>query len=144
MLITLRLYVLYGSQNKQQLSPYTALTDSFLEPWWRGFTARYALSLYITQIRFVFKGLRQSKNWTVIIIIVVVNKREQFSRKTQETTNVWLTHTSNSKLQVTIADIVTVFSLRFNTTCSNTLISTYTRNLNIINIGEVQMANGSH
>jgi hypothetical protein len=30
MLITLHLCVLYGSQNKQQLLPYTALTDWFL------------------------------------------------------------------------------------------------------------------
>ena len=30
MLITLHLCVLYGSQNKQQLLPYTALTDCFL------------------------------------------------------------------------------------------------------------------
>ena len=29
MLITLHLCVLYGSQNKQQLLPYTALTDWF-------------------------------------------------------------------------------------------------------------------
>jgi hypothetical protein len=29
-LITLHLCVLYGSQNKQQLLPYTALTDWFL------------------------------------------------------------------------------------------------------------------
>jgi len=27
MVLTLRLYVLYGSQNKQHLSPYTTLTD---------------------------------------------------------------------------------------------------------------------
>ena len=29
MLITLHLCVLYGSQNKQQILPYTALTDLF-------------------------------------------------------------------------------------------------------------------
>jgi hypothetical protein len=54
---TLRLYVLYGSQNKQQLLPYKTLRDWFLWPKWRVFTARYALSPYIKQIRFVFKGL---------------------------------------------------------------------------------------
>jgi hypothetical protein len=54
---TLRLCVLYGSQNKQQLVPYKTLTDWFLQPKWRVFTARYALSPYIKQIRFVFKGL---------------------------------------------------------------------------------------
>jgi hypothetical protein len=39
---TLRLCVLYGSQNKQQLLPYKTLRDWFF---------------YIKQIRFVFKGL---------------------------------------------------------------------------------------
>jgi hypothetical protein len=54
---TLLLCVLYGSQNKQQLLPYKTLTDRFLQPKRRVFTARYALSPYIKQIRFVFKGL---------------------------------------------------------------------------------------
>jgi hypothetical protein len=54
---TLRLCVLYGSQNKQQLLPYKTLRDWFLYPKWRVFTVRYALSPYIKQIRFVFKGL---------------------------------------------------------------------------------------
>jgi hypothetical protein len=54
---TLRLCVLYGSQNKQQLLPYETSRDWFLQPKWRVFTARYALSPYIKQIRFVFKGL---------------------------------------------------------------------------------------
>jgi hypothetical protein len=57
---TLRLCVLYGSQNKQQLLPYKTLTDWFLYPKWRVFTARYALSPYTKQIRFVFKGLRNT------------------------------------------------------------------------------------
>ena len=57
MLITLHLCVLYGSQNRQRILLYTALTDWFLQPKCRVFTARYALSPYITQIRFVFKGL---------------------------------------------------------------------------------------
>ena len=57
MLITLHLCVLYSSQNKQQLLPYTALTDWFLLPKWRVFTERYELSPYITEIRFVFQGL---------------------------------------------------------------------------------------
>jgi hypothetical protein len=54
---TLRLCVLYGSQNKQQLLPYKTSRDWFLSPKWRVFTARYALSPYIKQIRFVFIGL---------------------------------------------------------------------------------------
>jgi hypothetical protein len=57
MVPTLRLGVLYGSQNKQQLLPYKTLRDWFLQHKWRVFTARYALSPYIKQIRFVFKGL---------------------------------------------------------------------------------------
>jgi hypothetical protein len=57
MVFTLHLCVLYGSQNKQQLLPYKTLRDWFLYPRWRVFTARYALSPYIKQIRFVFKGL---------------------------------------------------------------------------------------
>jgi hypothetical protein len=55
---TLRLCVVYGSQKKQQLLPYKTLRDRFLKPKWRVFTARYALSPYIKQIRFVFKGLK--------------------------------------------------------------------------------------
>jgi hypothetical protein len=54
---TLRLCVLYGSQNKQQLLPYKTLRDWFLQQKWRVLTARYALSPYIKQICFVFKGL---------------------------------------------------------------------------------------
>jgi hypothetical protein len=57
--LTLRLCVLYGSQNKQQLLPYKTLRDWFLYPKWRVFTARYVLSPYIKQIRFVFKGLKK-------------------------------------------------------------------------------------
>ena len=37
--------VLYGSDNKQRLFPYTALTDSFLQPQWNVFTARYGLDI---------------------------------------------------------------------------------------------------
>jgi hypothetical protein len=57
MVPTLHLCVLCGSQNKQQLLPYKTLRDWFLQPKWRVFTARYALSPDIKQIRFVFKGL---------------------------------------------------------------------------------------
>jgi hypothetical protein len=57
MLITLHLCVLCGSQNKQYILPYTSLTDWFLLPKCRAFTARYGLSPYVTQICFVFKGL---------------------------------------------------------------------------------------
>jgi hypothetical protein len=57
MVLTLPLCVLCGPQNKQLLFPHTALTDWFLYPKWRVFTARYALNTYIKQIRFVFKGL---------------------------------------------------------------------------------------
>jgi hypothetical protein len=40
---------------------YKTLRDWFLSPKWRGFTARYARSPYIKQIRFVFKGLIKVK-----------------------------------------------------------------------------------
>jgi hypothetical protein len=56
--LTILLCVLYGSQNEQKSFPYsTTLTDCILLPRWRVFTARYALNLYITHIRFFFKGL---------------------------------------------------------------------------------------
>ena len=35
-----------GSQNKQPLYPYTALTDWFLKLRWGVFTARYGLDIY--------------------------------------------------------------------------------------------------
>ena len=44
--------VLYGYQNRQRLLLYTSLTDWFLEPWWKEFTARYGLIPYIEQIAF--------------------------------------------------------------------------------------------
>jgi hypothetical protein len=61
--MTLHLSVLCGSQNKQQLLPYTTLRDKFLKPTWRVFTAQYAISPYIKQTHFVFKGL--IKIWSV-------------------------------------------------------------------------------
>jgi len=39
------LWVLYGSQNKQRLFPYTALTDWFLQLRRSVFTARYVLDI---------------------------------------------------------------------------------------------------
>jgi hypothetical protein len=59
---TLHLCVLRESQNKQQLLPYKTVSDWFLQPKWKVFTARYALSPYIKQIRFVFKGLNNPEN----------------------------------------------------------------------------------
>ena len=53
---TVCLLVLCGSENKQWLYPYTALTDWFYN--WDGvFTARYGLGLYINKLRFFFKRL---------------------------------------------------------------------------------------
>jgi hypothetical protein len=40
------LCVLYGSENKQRLFPYTTLTDWFVEPIRIVFTARYVLMVY--------------------------------------------------------------------------------------------------
>jgi hypothetical protein len=68
---TLRLCVLYGSQNKQQLLPYKTLTDWLLYPKWRVFTARYALSPYIKQIRFVFKGLMWAGIWRPLCRLLI-------------------------------------------------------------------------
>jgi hypothetical protein len=44
--------------------PYKTLRDWFLQPKWRLFTVRYALSPYIKQIRFVFKGLNTNSRRT--------------------------------------------------------------------------------
>ena len=44
---TVYLCVLCGSQNKQRLFLYTALTYLFLKPKQRVFTARYGMDLYI-------------------------------------------------------------------------------------------------
>jgi len=44
---TVYLCVLCGSENKQRLSPYTALNDLFLSPRRTKFTSRYGLSLQI-------------------------------------------------------------------------------------------------
>ena len=41
------IYVLCGSENKQRLFPYTALTDWFLWPRLSVFSARYGLGIYI-------------------------------------------------------------------------------------------------
>jgi hypothetical protein len=56
MVLTLRFCVLYGTQNKQRLLPYTSSTEWFCNR--DGvFTGRYALNPYMKQIRLVFKGL---------------------------------------------------------------------------------------
>jgi len=47
---TVYLCVLCGSQNKERLFPYTALTDWFLKPRRSVFTARYGLDLYIPPV----------------------------------------------------------------------------------------------
>jgi hypothetical protein len=57
---TLRLCVLYGSQNKRRLFRYTALTDSFLQPRRRVFTARYVLGPYIKQITFRLQRVKEA------------------------------------------------------------------------------------
>jgi len=46
------LSVLYGSHNRQRPLLYTSLTDWFLYPWWKVFTARYGLIPYMKQIKF--------------------------------------------------------------------------------------------
>jgi len=47
-----RLYLrfLYGSENKQHLLSFKALTHWFLQPRWRVLTARYKLNLQTKQI----------------------------------------------------------------------------------------------
>jgi hypothetical protein len=52
---------------------------------WRVFTARYALSPYIKQIRFVFKGL-MNKEWARIRKAPVVTALEALSWDLQGTT----------------------------------------------------------
>jgi hypothetical protein len=55
--ITRNVFILYGSRNKQEILSYKTLKDRVLQRKLRGFTARYGLSPYITQIRLVFKCL---------------------------------------------------------------------------------------
>jgi len=59
MILTLRLCVLYGSQNKQRLLPYTTLADWFciteLESVYSAVRTQF---LYKKQTRLVFKGLK--------------------------------------------------------------------------------------
>jgi len=43
---------LYVSQNRQRPLFYSSLTDWFLQPWYKEFTARYGLIPYIKQITF--------------------------------------------------------------------------------------------
>jgi hypothetical protein len=58
----LYLCVLCGSQNKQRLFPYTALTGWFVEPRRCVFTARYGLGLQTgVSLISVFQKLRHSK-----------------------------------------------------------------------------------
>jgi hypothetical protein len=59
MMLTKNLCVLYGCQNKQQRLPYTRLSLVFVTQF-RVFTARYALSPYIKQTRFLFKRYSSS------------------------------------------------------------------------------------
>jgi hypothetical protein len=57
MVTTLRLCVLYGSQNKQQLLPYQTLRDWFFITEVESVYSAVRIESYIKQIRFVFKGL---------------------------------------------------------------------------------------
>ena len=50
-------FFVWLSEQAETFLTYTALTYWFLKPKLRVFTARYIMSPYITQIRFVFKGL---------------------------------------------------------------------------------------
>jgi hypothetical protein len=59
MVLTLRLCVLYLSENNLQRLVDTSSNDWFFKLRWRVFTARYALSLYLRML-FVFKGLNVS------------------------------------------------------------------------------------
>jgi hypothetical protein len=73
------LYVLCGSQNKQRLFPYTALTDWFLKPRWSVFTARYELGIYNKFRRgSIFKGLStvlSRESWLVTFWWIVMKIR---------------------------------------------------------------------
>ena len=53
-----------GSQKKEQLFPYAALTDWFLQPRLSVFTARYGLGIYMQcRLTLVFRGLRYKTYW---------------------------------------------------------------------------------
>jgi len=49
--------VSFGSKNTQRLLLYISLTDWFLKPRWKVFTARYGLIPYINTLRVVFNPL---------------------------------------------------------------------------------------
>jgi hypothetical protein len=73
---TLRLCVLYGSQNKLRLLFYTALRDWFLQPRCSVHCAVRTGSLYIKQIRFLFKGLIVSNVYhRMVAWLLVAQKR---------------------------------------------------------------------
>ena len=63
---TVYLCVLCGSENKQRLFPCTALTDWFLQPRRRVFTARYELEPYVTGLT----NMRPSVTCVVSIILL--------------------------------------------------------------------------
>ena len=67
MVITFRLCVL----GTNRLLSYTILTVWFLQPTCRVFRARYGLSPYITQIRFVFKGLNYFIYYIILYYIIL-------------------------------------------------------------------------
>ena len=75
------LCVLCGSQNKQPLFPYTTLTDWFLLPRQRVFTARYGLGIYMQcSIISVFNAIsevhcvRYTRQVNIIRVIEIVHK----------------------------------------------------------------------
>jgi len=55
--------VLYGSQKRQRSLLYTSLTDWFLKPWGKVFTARYALIPYTKQITFGLQKVKYDFHW---------------------------------------------------------------------------------
>ena len=83
----MHLCVLCGSQNKQQLFPYTVLTYPSLKPEQRVFTARYEMGVFKSdRYSFVIKGLiSHNTGYTVYVVNLYVIMQLQYQHITYVT-----------------------------------------------------------
>ena len=123
----MHLCVLRGSQNKQRLFLYTALTYRFLKPRQRVFTARYEMGLKSDRYSFVLKGLNIKdfsgrwvttcqKTYTIIIVIIIIIYTKDWTSLIR----------SVSRVTTVLANVSSVFQLfSFLVVCSDMISTGY-------------------
>ena len=94
----LLLCVLCGSENKQRLFPYTALTGLVCITEVESVCCAVRIESYITQTRFVFKGLIYTANMSCLA-------RPPSFGKTRSTICLWITNCTNCDRRIPITGV---------------------------------------